>query len=488
MMPISQEEENNARIYLLLSGISERAVRALFDKEFDPSFLYLSLKKEINNLNDLKENRTLNQSQWRLLFPINCKPQSSKFDVTLMTTLLTNLANFSLYKKFPLLTDTSISADLARIRYYRNYISHESLKEGETINFTEAWDDISSAVRRLGGKQMHDECIDLKTKCLDRSTVPWNIRVQINQILAEWRMNNSNFVETRAAKYVLERLHENSCVTITAASGVGKTSILRYVALGMKDGGYDLLLVTSPHDIVKYHNPNKKTLFVIDDFCGIFTINQSYLDNCEIVLDRIKILVQNKLTKIIVACRLQVYKDEKFASLSIFRTCVCNLQSDDLCLLQTEKQMIAELYLETKASTIIQYCDLYDCFPLLCKLYSENTGLNISDFFKNPFLVYEAEIDKLCKVDFGKYCALALCVMFNNTLKEEWFTGEIDKEIRKRIKNICEECKLERGTSRLLLLDKMKTLEHSFLKKENDIYKLYMINCLTSWYIILDKR
>lgn len=286
--------------------------------------------------------------------------------------------------------------------------------------------------------------------------------VQINSKLSEWRINDSDFVETRAAKHVLERLHEKSCVTITAASGVGKTSILRHVALEMENRGYDILLVTSPHDIVKFHNPNKKTLFVIDDFCGTYTINRSYLDNWEMVLDRIKELVQNKFTKIIVACRLQVYQDEKFASLSIFRTCVCNLQSEDLCLLQTEKHTIAELYLETKASAIIQYCNLYQCFPLLCKLYSDSTGLNISDFFKDPFLVYEAEIEKLHQVDYGKYCALAMCVMFNNTLKEEWFTGEIDKEKRKRIKNICEECKLERGTSRLLLLDKIKTLEQSF--------------------------
>ncbi|VDI73393.1 Hypothetical predicted protein [Mytilus galloprovincialis] len=284
-------------------------------------------------------------------------------------------------------------------------------------------------------------------------------------------MNDSNFVETRAAKHVLERLTEKNCVTVTASSGVGKTSTIRHVALEMEDKGYDILLVSSPFDIVKFHSPNKKTLFVIDDFCGTYTINRPYLDNWETVLDRIKVLIQNKLTKIIVSCRLQVYKDEKFASLSIFRTCVCNLQSDDLCLLQTEKQLIAELYLGTKASTIIQYCDLYECFPLLCKLYSDSTGLNISDFFKDPFSVYEAEIEKLHKVDCGKYCALALCVMFNNAFEEELFTGDIDKETRKRIKNICEECKLERGTSRLLLLDEVKTLEQSFLKKEKNVYK-----------------
>ncbi|CAG2248281.1 unnamed protein product [Mytilus edulis] len=191
LISISLEEENHARLYLLLFGISEQAVRALFDREFDPSCLHDTLKKESYKLNDLKNKRIINKSQWRLLFPVKGEPQSSKFDVTLMNALLTNLANLSPYDKLPLLIDTSISADLARIRYYRNYISHESLKEGETINVTEAWDDISGAVRRLGGKQMHDVCTDLKTKSLDRSTVPWNIRVQINSKLSEWRINDT---------------------------------------------------------------------------------------------------------------------------------------------------------------------------------------------------------------------------------------------------------------------------------------------------------
>lgn len=32
------------------------------------------------------------------------------------------------------------------------------------------------AVGRLGGKRMLDECIELRTKILEQSTVPWNIR------------------------------------------------------------------------------------------------------------------------------------------------------------------------------------------------------------------------------------------------------------------------------------------------------------------------
>ncbi|XP_071146750.1 uncharacterized protein [Mytilus edulis] len=307
---------------------------------------------------------------------------------------------------------------------------------------------------------IHEEC------------VPKNRRALIDQLLKEWQKNRDTLVETRAMKVVFKCIMERSCVTITASSGVGKTCTLRNVALKMKEEGYTILPVTNPNDMVQFCNPNQKTLFVIDDFCGTYSINQSDLDSWESVMEHVKVMMQNKRTKIIVACRLQVYQDKKFESLSIFRTCVCSLLNENLCLLPTEKQTIAEIYLESKASEIIQYCDLYDCFPLLCKLYKDNPELNIADFFQTPFSVYTAEIDKLDKNGhYGKFCGLALCVMFNNQLEEKWLTEEIDEKKSKRIKNTCEASRLARGTSRLFLLDELSSLEHTFIKKEQGIFK-----------------
>lgn len=49
-----------------------------------------------------------------------------------MITLLTNLTKLSHYDSTPLENDISSSADLARIKYYRNYISHHiSHKDGK---------------------------------------------------------------------------------------------------------------------------------------------------------------------------------------------------------------------------------------------------------------------------------------------------------------------------------------------------------------------
>lgn len=69
MSSLSPEEENFVRLNLLLTGISPRAVRTLFDYEFAPVCLDATLKAEFNKLKDLQKKRVINQSQWNLLSP-----------------------------------------------------------------------------------------------------------------------------------------------------------------------------------------------------------------------------------------------------------------------------------------------------------------------------------------------------------------------------------------------------------------------------------
>ncbi|CAC5410425.1 unnamed protein product [Mytilus coruscus] len=529
MAPLSPEEENYVRMSLLLTGISPRAVRNYFDFEFAPASLEASLKKEYKNLFDLKKKHRINQSQWNLLF--TRFPDSRTFDVSLMITLLRNLTKLihphGGFDCLPAAIETTEAADLARIKYYRNYLAHLDDAKIDTSFFNGAWTDITGAIARLGGKQLKQECDNLKTKPLDQTNqeimigiktsndeirelkkilehlklshsevkksqdllqedhthvtnemekmktsqediVPWNIRERIKDMLTAWKDNDDKmFISTRAALHVLKCIKEYSCVTITASSGVGKTTTLQHVALQMAAEDYDVLLVTDPDDIVKLYNPTTKTLFVIDDLCGNYSIDQNDIRNWEPVIEPIKKILQKKKSKIIAACRLQVYNDEKFESLSIFKSCVCNLLSENICLSKAEKQSIAKLYLKQNAEKITNYIDLYDCFPLLCKLHYDNPKVNVSDFFQNPYLVFEAEINKLIKKGHHtKYCALALCVMFNNKLKDEILTEEVNKGTRIIIKNTCEACKLDKGTSRLVLKDELDSLNDTFIKKE----------------------
>ncbi|XP_052083725.1 E3 ubiquitin-protein ligase DZIP3-like [Mytilus californianus] len=145
---LTQEEENYVRMSLLLTGISPRAARVLFDSEFAPACLNSSLKKDYNKLRDLQKKRIINQQQWNLLFPrFPDVPDSKTFDVTLVITLLRNLANLSPchgdYDLLPPPNETTPTSDLARIKYYRNMLAHLDEGKMDNVMFIKAWNDIT---------------------------------------------------------------------------------------------------------------------------------------------------------------------------------------------------------------------------------------------------------------------------------------------------------------------------------------------------------
>ncbi|XP_063420857.1 E3 ubiquitin-protein ligase DZIP3-like [Mytilus trossulus] len=157
----TQEEENYVRMSLLLTGISPRAARALFDQEFVPSCLNATITKEYNTLIDLQKRRIINKPQWNLLFPRRPDvPDSKTFDVTLIITLIRHLTDLTPphggYDKLPSDNETTPTSDLARIKYYRNILAH--LDEGKIDNstfkttFSTAWDNIANrAVKNFNG-------------------------------------------------------------------------------------------------------------------------------------------------------------------------------------------------------------------------------------------------------------------------------------------------------------------------------------------------
>ncbi|XP_063400600.1 uncharacterized protein LOC134685097 [Mytilus trossulus] len=307
-----------------------------------------------------------------------------------------------------------------------------------------------------------------------KDPIPSNIKELIKKQIEDWEKKDKMFVSTRASDYVMERLQDNSCLTLTAPSGVGKSFIARHTALVLKKEGYNIIPVELPADIKTYYQPGKQTVFIVDDICGNFTANQQQIDNWKQLLPVINTIIADKFCKIIVACRLQVYKDDKFNILSPFKSCQCNLISDKLCLTSVEKTNIAKTYIGTSMTDIHDLSFKCDFFPLLCSLYHEKDDVDVKEYFKNPFDVYTRELDRLSEHgDDGNYkiCSLALCVLFNNQLKEKWFHGKVTNEQRNIIEDTCEACKLNRGTSKAKLKEAIETLDGTFICKQNGIYR-----------------
>jgi hypothetical protein len=75
-------------------------------------------------------------------------PSSKDFDITLMICLLRNLIPIDIIdNRLPSATDTSLRADLSRIKYYRNIIVHQCDEALiDDTDFESYWNDVTLVI------------------------------------------------------------------------------------------------------------------------------------------------------------------------------------------------------------------------------------------------------------------------------------------------------------------------------------------------------
>ncbi|XP_063448236.1 uncharacterized protein LOC134727779 [Mytilus trossulus] len=307
--------------------------------------------------------------------------------------------------------------------------------------------------------------------------IPIHILEQFEKRFEQWKKDDQQFVSTEAEKHVMQKVLTQSSVTLVGNSGTGKSFLSKHIALIMKKHGYTVIPCSKPKDIGKWFKHGRKTLFVFDDVCGRYTLNQQIYTDWKQRLDHIISLLEDTCCKIISTCRLEVYKDEVFSNLSIFKMCNIDLSSQEFKLSAAEKFALAEVYLKENTDKVKELSEKYDFFPLLCSLYyKQNLQKNVSvtSFFSNPFEVFKDQLVQMYgESDAGKmqYCSLVLCVMFNNTLTEENLSPK-DKKIGAMIEDLLEECELNKGTSIKRLKKALETLEGTYVVKEGTTYKI----------------
>ena len=155
----SVEKTNGAKLSRLLIDGGTTALRNEFDKHHPPANLAADLNASYSILNDLLRRRVLNNHQWNKLFPPGgTPPDSNTFDITLLFLLLTNICGLfpppTGWHRKPTPGDTSLEANLARIKFFRNHLYGHVATTGVDIpTFNALWMEISSALVALGLSQ-----------------------------------------------------------------------------------------------------------------------------------------------------------------------------------------------------------------------------------------------------------------------------------------------------------------------------------------------
>ena len=121
-----QAKANYSRICQLLIDKGGDALRSAFHVMHPPSTLAAVLNVNKSVLKTLRKHRVITPSQWDLLFPASGRPDSNKFDITLLTILLRNICGLSApttgWNVMPPTGETSTPADIVRIKIFRNQV------------------------------------------------------------------------------------------------------------------------------------------------------------------------------------------------------------------------------------------------------------------------------------------------------------------------------------------------------------------------------
>ena len=145
---------NYSRVCQLLIDKGGIALRAALHVVHPPSSLPAVLNANKSTLLKIRYS-IIKAPQWNLLFPASGTPDSNNFDITLLTILLRNICGLPSpttgWNVMPPASDTSISADILRIKMLRNEIyGHIAQAEYDDTTFEKYWQEISIPLTKLG--------------------------------------------------------------------------------------------------------------------------------------------------------------------------------------------------------------------------------------------------------------------------------------------------------------------------------------------------
>ncbi|CAG2216442.1 unnamed protein product [Mytilus edulis] len=398
---LSQEDVNFLRLAGLLIRVAPRAVRKRFDFEFHPEQLQQFLRTNRGKIYDLTyKKRIITLAQYDVLYPKGSSGVSSDmFDVSLMVCLLRNFTDLDIQDSLPIGTIYTDAADISRIKFYRNSIVHHDSGKIDGNEFSKVWNCVAEAIHRLlpDLKEEIDSLISspltnvnvmrdliqleknlestsqhmltMNKKMATLETEKNNIKEIQLRTLKEWKDTDTKFIATSATTFILQSLKNSRGVIITGSPGCGKSAAAHHVAFELENEGYEILPCDDPSEIVKHLSTEKFQVFVIDDVCGKFSLNQQKADSWEQNDGKLNMLIESSNqndddedncskpeAKFIITCRENIFVHKAFPKLTCFSLVQCSFSSD-YKISQEEMRNIALSYLpENTVNDIKNIC------------------------------------------------------------------------------------------------------------------------------------
>ncbi|XP_071149400.1 uncharacterized protein [Mytilus edulis] len=361
--------------------------------------------------------------------------------------------------------------------------------------------DLQGRIQSLESKSLeHDETLNTLKEEIKKQVedhIPPHIRAHHRQEIREWEQDQTTFYETRATRHIIESLPSHNCIVVTGSSGCGKSSNIHQAALHLRDSlEYEIIpVLTGPTDIMNYFNENKKQVFIVDDICGKETINtqtlqmwRDYSEKMEKIFNDAETYVGSKSDgtvskvsspKLLISCRLHIYKESQFQHILLFTKKECNLLSPELCLLEAERMHMLHKYVPDEIiDNIKQVTENVDYFPLLCKLSKDKTSEEVKKLFAAPLISIKQTINNIIHENKQQFCALVLCIIFNDGFQTDWLkVGSVSENKNMKtdkLKYIVKEfdIDLSKEMHRNFLKAGFSTLNGTYLKLRGTEYRM----------------
>ena len=290
-----------------------------------------------------------------------------------------------------------------------------------------------------------------------------------------WIQNDVSFVKTMATEIYTELVHNSISITLVGNPGIGKTSLMRHIALQLVNIGYDIVPIHSPYKLLQYFNPSCKQVFVIDDPIGIHQLNKQKLfewrEHDTLIIQK---LLKSK-SKLLSTVRLSICNNSMFTSLQSL-----NLSLYKLNVSLADRQNIFRCYFGKSHACFnltneVLLC--HDCFPLLCHIYScsKDKG-NAQDFFRYPFEVFKEQLDSLWKTSKEVYNLLLLLALHDGRLSKPTFMDFHKKTENNKMSLCILEILRESKLSKLGMLERTVAYKDVFFV-ENE-HSIVFIHCM----------